>query len=201
MVIEKGAEWGEPAPGFEAKTWTSVDELAAAALDGLRRGRSIEALVAPEHTDLLAQLGLVGPRQPAERHRYPFDLGVVVGDDEVERPFLTHILAHRPLWAGEFAVVMNVGWRGNWYLGPRAHPNDGLADITVGRLSWRQRLAARRRVPTGSHLPHPDLQYLRRPQWGHEFPTPVRLEVDGRRCGSTRTLSVRIEPDCLAVVA
>ena len=197
MVIAKGETWGEPAPDAEPIAVVTDQDLAAAALAAWEVGKVLEATVGPG--DVRTQLGVPEPRTPAERHRYPFDLGLVtVGGRRLG--FVGHVLARRRAWRGEFAVVMNTGWSGPWYLGPRAHPNDALLDITVGRLAWRQRLAARRRVATGSHLPHPDLTTLRRRAWNHRFPHPVRVLVDGQDQGPTSTVEVEVIPDALVVV-
>ena len=95
---------------------------------------------------------------------------------------------------------MNVGWVGNRYFGPRAHPNDGLVDITVGSLGWRERLGARRRLATGAHLPHPMLASYRKSTWSHRFERPVTVFLDGRKVRRSRTIAVRCLPDCLTLV-
>jgi hypothetical protein len=96
---------------------------------------------------------------------------------------------------------MNCGWVGDWYRGPRAHPNDGLLDVTTGELPLRQRLQARARVRTGTHLPHPGLATSRRGEWEHRFGRDVPVFVDGRRAGRCRVLKVTIQPDCFTLIA
>lgn len=200
MVIEKGGPWGAPAPGVTAPIMDTTVDLAAAAHRAWQEGRVLEAAVGPGAPDVLSQLGVEPGRPADERYRYPFDLGLVTGDDGVERPFVAHAVARRPGWSGRFAVAMNVGWWGDWYLGPRAHPNDGLLDITVGHMPFRQRPAARRRVRTGSHLPHPLLKTVRRAGWEQVFERPTPLLVDGQQVALTRRIEVRAVPDALAVI-
>lgn len=198
MIIARGGTWGEPAPGVEALRFDSVAELARAALTAWETESPFTA--STDQPDVLTQLGLAAVRPPDQRFRYPFDLGVACLDGGPELPFLAHLQARRARWSGTFAVVMNVGWVGNRYFGPRAHPNDGLVDITVGSLGWRERLGARRRLATGSHLPHPMLASHRTSAWSHRFERPVPVLLDGRKVGRSRTITVRCLPDCLTLV-
>ena len=97
-------------------------------------------------------------------------------------------------------MVMNAAWYGSLYLGPRAHPNDGLLDITVGSLTLRQRLLARTRARGGTHLPHPDLRTVRVAHWSHRFTTPVPILVDGVSKGRARSIEVDLRPDAATIV-
>lgn len=200
MIIAKGGSWGEPGPEATAESFASLADLAAAAL-AADDGAGPAGLVATsDHPDVLTQVGLTAPRADGARYRFPFDLGVAELDGGRCVAFVAHLQAHRARWAGTFAVAMNVGWIGDRYFGPRAHPNDGLLDITVGALGWRDRLAARRRLANGSHLPHPDLTMVRTGSWEHAFGRPVDVIADGRSVGRTTTLRVSCLPDCLTMV-
>jgi hypothetical protein len=128
------------------------------------------------------------------------DLVAVVLDDGPTRWFLAHLAAHRGWWRGRALVAMNAAWLGPWNLGPKAHPNDGLVDVTEARVRLGQRLAVRRRLPTGSHLPHPDLTTRRTAagEWTLDRPTPVLL--DGELVGSARHVRLTVEPDALTIV-
>jgi len=157
-------------------------------------GHRLAAQVGPG--DVLRTLGLTVPRPPAERLRYSVDLGWASLGGGPPLPFVAHLCAHRPLWRGPFALAMNCAWRGSWYLGPRAHPNDGLLDVTWSAgLAARQRLLARRRVSTGSHLPHPDLRVERVARWHHRFTRPMPVALDGQRHGSHLEVEVWVTPD------
>ncbi|MEM9134381.1 MAG: hypothetical protein AAF962_12170 [Actinomycetota bacterium] len=206
MIIAKGGPWGEPAPEVAPRSFASLGDLAAAALaagsgpEGDAVG-GVDGLVATsDHPDVLTQVGLTAPRPAADRYRFPFDLGLAELDGDRTVPFVAHLQAHRLRWAGSFAVAMNVGWIGDRYFGPRAHPNDGLLDITFGALGWRDRLAARRRLATGTHLPHPDLSITRTGSWEHAFDRPVPVFADGRSVGRATTLRVSCLPDRLTMV-
>ncbi|MGH9135005.1 MAG: hypothetical protein ACRDZZ_13795, partial [Ilumatobacteraceae bacterium] len=52
-----------------------------------------------------------------------------------------------------------------------------------------------RRLPSGTHVPHPAIRVSQRTSAGWEFDAPMRLYLDGRRHGSVRRLRVTVEPD------
>ncbi len=196
MTISRGAPWGDegvdaPAGLIRAGSDAELARLAAQAEAG---GRRLAAEVGPG--DVLRTLGLPNARPPADRLRYSVDLGWASLGGGRPLPFVAHLCAHRPLWRGPFAVAMNSPWRGSWYLGPRAHPNDGLLDVTWSDgLAPRQRLLARRRLATGTHLPHPDLRVERVARWHHRFPRAVPVSLDGQGHGSHQEIEVWASPD------
>lgn len=205
MTIEKGRAWGTP--------WGGSDEVAVAVDDAGLAGAAAAALGRGDHLvitlsgpsgrlagDVARTLGVAVERSPSERLAYTFDLGFVTCDGGDPVPFVAHVSARRRLWAGEFAVVMNCAWMGSWYLGPRAHPNDGLLDVTTGSLPLRQRILARRRARSGSHLPHPRLSTARAGSWEHRFPTPRSVRIDGRPSGRARLLRAWVVPDGFTLV-
>jgi diacylglycerol kinase family enzyme len=84
---------------------------------------------------------------------------------------------------------------------PRAHPGDGALDLVdAAHLGLRDRLAARRRLPSGSHVPHPGITARRVQAWQDTFPSPLDIWLDGERVGPARSLSVRVETAALTVV-
>lgn len=193
MTIRKGEPWGSP----EGPAPASVldDDAALARSVASSRGATLSV----RSGDLAQTLGLDGaPR--AEPLWFAMDLGFVELDDGPEIPFTAHVIARGRFWLGEGAVIMNAAWVGDRYLGPRAHPNDGLLDITVGSLPPRQLLAAAKRSKTGVHLPHPDLSVLRVANWEHHFDRPRRVEVDGRYVGRAHRLRCRVEADAYTLV-
>jgi diacylglycerol kinase family enzyme len=88
---------------------------------------------------------------------------------------------------------------GAWDVAPRSHPNDGRLDVydVSPSMPLRDRVAARRRLASGTHVPHPaiDVQRVAAVQVEFDRPTPVWL--DGVRVGEGRRLSIRVEPDAL----
>ena len=208
MTIRKGEPWGEPAidpcPALEADVDADVARLAGDALErgehaviGLTFGSSARR----RSSDLARTLGIGVLRPPSERLAYRCDLGLVRLDGGHPLPFAAHVVARRRLWRGPFLVVMNAAWVGEWYLGPRAHPNDGLLDVTSGSLPPVQRLLARRRAPAGSHLPHPGLAVTRSKVVDHAFDRPIPVLIDGRSAGRARSLTVELVTDCFTLIA
>jgi hypothetical protein len=127
------------------------------------------------------------------------DLGVALLDGRLHW-FVAHVVARRGWWRGRAWVAMNAAYVGSWDLGPRAHPGDGLLDITDATVPVGERLKVRARLAQGAHLPHPALrtQRTRAAQVVLERPLPVRL--DGEVVGRFRSISVRVEPDALRIV-
>ena len=94
--------------------------------------------------------------------------------------------------------ITNAGIVGGLNLAPRAHPNDGRFDVfeMTAEMPWRQRLVARRRAGSGTHVPHPDITVrqattidLRRAR------SSERLSVDGRTIDDWVGVTVTIDPD------
>jgi len=129
----------------------------------------------------------------------PVDLGVALLDGRLH-VFVAHLAAHTRTWGATFLVAMNAEWLGEWDLGPRSHPNDGLLDVTEGSLGWRDRLSARRRARSASHLPHPGLRTTRVSVGTWTFERAVPVHLDGELEGRFRDVVLRVEPDALTVV-
>ena len=85
----------------------------------------------------------------------------------------------------------------------RDAPGYGGAERTTqsrSGLSVAQRALARRRLRTGTHLPHPAIT-VRRVQHAHfRFGRPVGLWLDGERVGRCRDLRMAILPDAALIV-
>lgn len=227
MTIERGRPWGSPAADPEPEHVAEDDvELAAIAGAALTVGES--ALVRPVAGDLLATLGVDGLRQPGERHDYPIDLALAHLRPEPGQPeqgpfpFVAHLTVSpaRPTGAAaplglvgglvarlfehgpDIEVsVMNAAWLGELRLGPRAHPNDGLLDITEGRVVFRERREAMKRARSGSHVPHPALRTTRSAEWQASFDHPRTIRIDGTDRGRFCEVRVELVPDALVVVA
>jgi hypothetical protein len=200
VTIRKGRDWATPVPvPDDAVTVTGDAELAALVAEARSAGRPCPSVVLAGG-DLSRTLGGgAGRRRPAgQAVRVVVDLGWARLDGGPERPFAAHAVARRPAWSGPFAVAMNAAWLGSWYLGPRAHPNDGLLDITEGALAPTQRLLARRRLATGTHLPHPALRATRVAEASLAWPRALTVRLDGIRVGRARRLGLRCEPDAVA---
>ncbi len=203
MTIRKGDEWGTPRSAEVNERRVSNDsELAHIGYKAHREHTATEMTpFSLESGDVLRTLGISVQRQPKDQIVFPFDLGLVRLDGGDQLPFAAHVLVRSRFWSDKFATIMNVGWQGENYFGPRAHPNDGLIDITEGSLSVQQRLLARGRLRTGTHLPHPDLKTIRRSAHTLNFSRPTPTFVDGAAVGRYSTVEVDIIADAFYVVA
>lgn len=204
MTIRKGEAWGAPGPLPAGAVMVRSDAEARAAVEHARRTG-----------DALPALGLlggdlcrtVGGRGDEARIRsgggtvLPVDLGVVLVDGR-RHCFVAHcIVRGRTPWRGRVVAAMNAQYVGRYDVAPRSHPNDGRLDVVdaVSALSTTDRWKAWRRLPAGTHLPHPRITERR--------VTAVQLDVDsldvwldGERLGPARALSLRVEPDALTCV-
>lgn len=62
---------------------------------------------------------------------------------------------------------------------PRGHPGDGRLEVQVYAVAAGQRRLMRRRLATGTHLPHPGISTSQGSTAVVHWGRPVRLEVDG----------------------
>jgi hypothetical protein len=202
VTIEKGRPWGTPGPLPDDGVLVRSDaEARRVVTDALRANRAVPPL-GLLGGDLCRTLGGLGDEdriRSAAAMTFPVDLGRVLVDGRLHW-FVAHLIARRSWWRGRAVVVMNAQWLGDWDLAPRSHPNDGLLDATDGCLPLRDRWAARRRVRTGSHLPHPALRTTRAAALSFDLDPPLGVELDGEPIGRARHLVIQVLPDALTVV-
>ena len=130
--------------------------------------------------------------------RVSVDVGAALVDGLLHW-FVSHLVARRSWWRGRLLVVANASFVGQWNVAPRAHPGDGRLDTFDARPSLAVRLAARRRLPAGTHVPHPDIVQRRVAAAQFDFDPALDVRLDGHRVGRATTLSVRVEPAALEV--
>jgi diacylglycerol kinase family enzyme len=131
--------------------------------------------------------------------RFPID--VLMAELDGQRHwFVAHLVARRSWWRGRLLAVMNAEFLGAWDVAPRAHPNDGAVDILEGDPGLGDRWKARRRLPTGAHVPHPGISQTRARQFETTLVPRTRVWLDGDALGEVHQLRVTVEPDALAVV-
>jgi hypothetical protein len=201
VTIEKGRTWGRPAPLPDDGIVTHGDRAVSLAVERSRRDRRPVPTFGLLDGDLcrtLAGPGDEGRLRGAEAMTFPVDAGEALVDGRV-RFFVAHLVARNRWWT-RAVVVMNAQWLGRLYLGPRAHPNDGLLDVFDARLRPLDLLKVRARARTGTHLPHPGIAVRRAPAVQVGFDRPLTLWLDGERVGAVRNLSVRVQADALKVV-
>ena len=103
----------------------------------------------------------------------------------------------RPWFTGRATtvVVANGQFLGTADLVPRGHPGDGWAEVQVYALGRRERTGMRRRLPTGTHVPHPRIAGGRARRVEIEVAgRGLPLEIDGRRQGRSRRVEVALVP-------
>lgn len=202
MGIGRGQDWGTTGPlppdGVVVRT------------DAEARGVVTEARRAGEEIPPLGLLGgdlcrTVGGRGVEARlrsdqaTRLTVDVGAVLVDGRLQW-FVAHLVARRSWWWGPIFAACNAQWLGTWDVAPRAHPGDGRLEVVEADLGLGDRLAARRRLPSGTHVPHPDIRIRPRTAIQHDLPRGHAVWLDDERLGPARTLSIRVEPDSLRIV-
>jgi diacylglycerol kinase family enzyme len=68
---------------------------------------------------------------------------------------------------------------------PRGHPGDGRAEIQIYAVPGRDRRTLRRRLATGTHVPHPSITQRTGRRVTVTTGRKVPLEIDGRRRPAT----------------
>lgn len=199
MTIERGADWGErstvPGDAVVART----DREASLAVASARRQEAPLPSLALVGGDLARTLGGRGAVRPGEEATHVrVDLGAALLDGRLHW-FLAHLVARRSWLRGRIVVAANAAFLGSWNIAPRAHPGDGRLDVLDGDPPLRTRLQARRRVTTGTHVPHPDIAVTRREAIQLELDRPTAVRLDGEPAGAARTLSIRVEPAAVDV--
>jgi hypothetical protein len=202
MAIQKGEPWGAPGALPRHGVIVSSDDEAMDVVTAARRADEPVPPLGLVGGDLCRTLGGRGDRErlrSADAMTFPVDLGEALLDGTLHL-FVAHLVARRPFWLGRSVVAMNAAWLGRLNLGPKAHPGDGLLDITDGQVPPGQLVTARSRARTGTHVPHPGLKVQRVPAMQTSFAKPTVVRLDGRRIGAFRDVSIRVEPDALTVV-
>jgi hypothetical protein len=221
MTIEKGEDWGSRANLDRDAPIVSSDRAIAELFEIDSNGDSLQ-LVGP------AQVGLIGARDPAgpktakpapthdlartvsargssvnlregERSHLPLDLAVVTIDG-VNHVLAASLVIRRPLWTGNVSAVMNASFLGEWNVAPAGHPNDGRLDVIDAHLSTGDRLKARTRLASGTHLPHPGIS-IRRLKAGELTPEHQAIvRLDGVVLGRVEHVTFTVFPDATTLV-
>jgi hypothetical protein len=204
MTVRKGEGYGEPGILAEHGVVVHSDAEARRIVERARRSGERPPPLGLAGGDLCRTLGGRGDvarLRSGDAVRLPVDLGAVLVNGRLHW-FVAHLVARRSWWRGPLLAAMNAEFLGDWDVAPRAHPNDGLLDIVVvgPGMNVMDRIKARRRLPTGGHVPHPAIEQSRRPAFQIEFDRPTQVWLDGERIGPATNLSVRIEPDALICV-
>lgn len=198
MPIAKGGPYGAPGPFPVDGVVVASDAEARQVVEAARRERRPPPALGLLGGDLCHTLGGGGSGRALQGVRFTVDLGEVLLDGRLHL-FVAHLVARSRLWTRAF-VAMNAQWLGQWNLGPRAHPNDGLLDTYDVHLPPAQLLPVRARLHHGAHLPHPGIRERRTSAFSVELERPLPVRLDGEPVGKARAISVRVEADALIVV-
>ena len=201
MTIRKGEAWGWTEPLPSGGVVVGSDAEARAVLEDARRRGAPFPVLGLLGGDLGRTLAAPGSeerlRSPAAR-TFPVDLGQVLVDGRLHL-FVSHLVARNRWWT-KAVVAMNAQWLGPWNLGPKGHPNDGRLDVFESSLRVGDLAQVRRRLPTGTHLPHPRISARRVPAATFELDRALPVRLDGEIVDEGRSLVVRLEPDAVLVV-
>jgi putative lipid kinase YegS-like protein len=77
---------------------------------------------------------------------------------------------------------------------PRSHPGDGILEIQAYALGPAQRAGMRRRLGSGTHLPHPGIRTWRGRSVHVEARRALRIERDRHPGGRTRSFTAEVDP-------
>lgn len=202
MTIQRGAPWGEQAATPPDLQIVTTDQQLR---EWVLWHRSRDLPLRPAGLaggDLARTVGGSADRFPGLVNRMPIDLLRVAAAGETTWA-VAHVVGFRAWWRGEAFLAMNAEFRGHHDVAPRAHPNDGKVDVLriASSMPWRQRLAARRRATSGSHLPHPDLSMTQATEVTLQFAERLPLWVDGARWLVCDEVRIIVEADALTVYA
>jgi hypothetical protein len=216
-VIRPGQEWGAPARGPADIEVTGGDaDLAAAVAD--RPGLLVRFRPAAT-SDLAGAVGLGGEGAPGfevaldllrvEHSEHVEQRGaetavnmVVIGTppDRVRRStrrFRANVrIDDQPVFDGPCTtVVVAIGqFRAGLDVVPRGHPGDGRAEIQVYAVAGPDRRVLRRRLATGTHVPHPGITQRTGRLITVRTGRSVALEVDGRARPATDLVELTVVP-------
>lgn len=202
MTIQKGRAWGAHAPAPPGTRLVGSDREARAVVEAARlAGRPIP-VIGLLGGDLCRTLGGHGDETRLRSEaalQVPVDLGLAVLDG-ARHWFVAHLVARRSWWLGRLFLAMNAQYLGDWDVAPRSHPNDGLLDTFDVTMTPGERFEARRRLATGTHVPHPRIAERRVASIDVRFDRPTPVFLDGVPMGKVGRLSIAIEPDAITCV-
>ena len=202
MTVRKGKPWGAPGPLPEGGVVVHSDAEARHAVTAARRAGAELPVLGLVGGDLARTCGAAGSEtrlRTPDAQQLPVDLGEVLVDGSLHF-FVAHLVARRSWLRGRVVAAMNAQYLGSWDVAPRGHPNDGRLDLIDADPSLGDRLKARSRLPSGTHVPHPAIAESRVKAVQLDLERGTRVWLDGECIGPARTLSIRTVPDALTVV-
>ncbi len=204
MSIGRGSDWGRTGclpPGSEI---VNSDRDLASILSESRRIGADRPTVGLVGGDVWRTLGAPGGGEQRLRHGpatiAEIDAVEVVADEGEPHVFVAHLVARRPLYLGRVVAVMNAEWLGDLDVAPRSHPSDGRVELVDAELRLGDKWKARRRLPTGTHVPHPDIEVRSAARHELVFDRPMGIRLDGADIGRARRVYLTVLPEAVTVV-
>jgi hypothetical protein len=206
MTIRKFNEWGVVITRPATIELCDSDAAVAEIVNHCRRHGTPIPHIRLTGGSLAAALGNSPTLSESTVHELPIDVLHVrystIDHIQYQSVASNSVIMRNKWWLGQVVAVANGGYLGRWEIAPRAHPNDGVFDVVevAANMSCRHRLIAKRRLPLGTHLPHPSIhqRQSRSDMWN--FSTPIGLYLDEKFVGRTTQVHVTIEPDALKLV-
>ena len=212
MIGERGPDWGVDwgeAGEIPAGARTAASDAAAGEIvaESRRANRAIPPVVLTGgdlartlgvETGQLAETSRSVTTQGTAGVRVAVDVGAALVDGRLHW-FVAHLVARRSWWRGRLLVAANASFIGRWNAAPRSHPGDGRLDVFDADPPLTVRLAARRRLPSGTHVPHPRITQRRIAASQYDLDPDLDIYLDGVRLDRARTLSLRVEAGALDV--
>ncbi len=199
--MKRGEHWGEPSPVPDDAVSVSGDKEARRLVaDARRAGKPLPRLhlTGGDLARGLGGDGGVGPPTDRAPTHVRVDIGAVLIDGRLDW-FVAHLVARGSWLRGRVVVVANSDFIGEWNVAPRAHPGDGLLDLVDSDLGLSDRLKARSRLRSGTHLPHPGILSRRASALQVDLERPTTIRLDGESVGQASKLSIRTEPAALEI--
>ena len=198
-MIKRFQNWGENGPLPEDGVVATTDRSAALIIANTPGEVPPIGLVGGDLRRTMGGRRNRGQLRHPDAARAVVDYGVVRYED-TEMPFVAHVVARRSMLRGRIIAVMNAAFVGSWNVAPRAHPGDGKFDVLDVTMSMTDRLKARSRLSSGSHVPHPDIAQRRGDALEFSLDKPLDLWVDGKQLARVDSFSIELQPEALAVV-
>ena len=202
MTVRRNHDWGEVGPmpsdavvltrdrdvsRLVERSWAGGEPLPGIGLVGCDLRRALGGQ--RNSHDLATDVDVLGAA---------IDVGAVTVDG-TRHAFVAHVIARSRWWSGAVFAVMNTEWLGDWIVAPRAHPGDGRFDLVEARLSMGDRIKARRRLPTGTHVPHPSIRVRTITARDIAFGGARSIYVDGERVGRATAMQIECHGGALRV--
>jgi hypothetical protein len=197
MTIRKGEPWGEPA---ECPSDVKVVSTDRDLRDWVIWHRARDQPIGPigvSGGDMARTCGGGAGGTSRLSVKVEVDAMRITLDDGAPTWGVAHVVVRRDWWRSDVVMVMNAQYYGPYDVAPRSHPNDGKFDVVRidAAMPLRERLQARQRARTGTHLPHPHIGSRSLADVDLVFERPMVVWIDGVRCGAATRVQVSAEPD------